>query len=207
MKFFYIDTSSSYLYTAIIENNNLLIQTKIKYDHNLSKYAIYEVEKMFQKAKLTSKQINKIIVVNGPGSFTGIRIGVTIAKIFAWSLKKDIITISSLEAMAASIKTEKLVVPIIDARRGYLYAGIYKNNKPILKNQYIKLDDLLLELSDQKQEYLIISNDNLNLDNMIKYDPNILEIVNLFKNKKSINPHLVEPNYLKETEAEENLRG
>ena len=115
--------------------------------------------------------------------------------------------LSSLEAMAASIKTEKLVVPIIDARRGYLYAGIYKNNKPILKNQYIKLDDLLLELSDQKQEYLIISNDNLNLDNMIKYDPNILEIVNLFKNKKSINPHLVEPNYLKETEAEENLRG
>ena len=47
----------------------------------------------------------------------------------------------------------------------------------------------------------------VNLDNMIKYDPNILEIVNLFKNKKSINPHLVEPNYLKETEAEENLRG
>lgn len=205
MKVFYIDTSSSYLYSGIVSDNILLASTKINFEKDLSKYTLAEVEKLFKDSSLTPNNIDKIIVVSGPGSFTGIRIGMTLAKIFAWSLKKEITTITSLDAMSSSVDTNKLKVPVIDARRGYVYAGIYENDDIILENCYIKLDNLKEKLNELKKEYVFITNNNLSLENTLNYDPDILRIVNKYKNKESINPHLVEPSYFKLTEAEENL--
>lgn len=205
MKVFYIDTSSSYLYVGIAVDNFLVASIKKNFGKDLSKYTISEIAKLFQEASLEPEDIDKIIVVSGPGSFTGIRIGMTFAKIFAWSLKKDIITITSLDAMAL-VDADKLVVPIIDARRGFVYASIHEKDKIILKNQYIKLDSLIAYLDNLKKEYLFVTNqDNFDLPS-IKYDPDILKIINTYQDKPSINPHLVEPTYLKLTEAEENLR-
>lgn len=205
MKVFYIDTSSSYLYAGIAVDNFLVASIKKNFGKDLSKYTISEIAKLFQEASLEPEDIDKIIVVSGPGSFTGIRIGMTFAKIFAWSLKKDITTITSLDAMAL-VDTDKLVVPIIDARRGFVYASIHEKDKIILKNQYIKLDSLIAYLDNLKKEYLFVTNqDNFDLPS-IKYDPDILKIINTYQDKPSINPHLVEPTYLKLTEAEENLR-
>lgn len=205
MKIFYIDTSSSYLYAGIAVGKFLVASIKKDFGKDLSKYTISEIAKLFQEASLEPEDIDKIIVVSGPGSFTGIRIGMTFAKIFAWSLKKDITTITSLDAMAL-VDSDKLVVPIIDARRGFVYASIHEKDKIILKNQYIKLDSLIAYLDNLKKEYLFVTNqDNFDLPS-IKYDPDILKIINTYQDKPSINPHLVEPTYLKLTEAEENLR-
>ena len=205
MKILYIDTSSNYLYTGISADNKLIIETKVNYGHDLSKYTLPEIEKMFNNVSLTPNDIDKIIVVSGPGSFTGIRIGMTFAKIFAWSLKKKITTITSLEAMSASINETKLIVPIIDARRGYVYAGIYQNGKKILTEQYIKQTDLINYLNELNQEYLFVVNKGeFNFLNQIEYEPNILKIIEAYQDKENINPHLVEPTYLKLTEAEEN---
>ena len=205
MKVFYIDTSSSYLYAGIAVGKFLVASIKKNFGKDLSKYTISEIAKLFQEASLEPEDIDKIIVVSGPGSFTGIRIGMTFAKIFAWSLKKDITTITSLDAMAL-VDSDKLVVPIIDARRGFVYASIHEKDKIILKNQYIKLDSLIAYLDNLKKEYLFVTNqDNFDLPS-IKYDPDILKIINTYQDKPSINPHLVEPTYLKLTEAEENLR-
>lgn len=206
MKIFYIDTSSSYLYTGLVDNNKLLASFKNNFGKDLSKYTLAEIEKLFKKVDLKPDEIDKIIVVSGPGSFTGIRIGMTIAKIFAWSLNKKITTITSLDAMAASVETDKLKVPVIDARRGFVYASVYENNKMILENQYIKLEDLEGYLNKLNKEYIFITNQaNFKYANVFEYDPDVLKIVNCYKNKKNITPHLVEPTYLKLTEAEENL--
>ena len=78
MKYLYIDTSSSFLYTGIVENNKLLAEVKKEYGHNLSEFALQDIVSMMNNLNLTPKDIYKIIVVNGPGSFTGIRIGITI---------------------------------------------------------------------------------------------------------------------------------
>ena len=207
MNLFYIDTSSSYLYSGIVSNNSLKASRKVFFGSELSKYALNEISKMFEEINILPKDIDKIIVVAGPGSFTGIRIGMTIAKIFAFSLKKEITTLSSLEAMAYSSNLESIKVPILDARRGYVYAGVYdKNNNIILNDQYILLEKLQKYLDSLKKEYIFITNDSklANL-NRTKYNPDILKIVNMVKDRKSINPHLVEPLYLKLTEAEENL--
>lgn len=203
----YIDTSSSYLYTGIVENGKIIVEIKKEYDHELSRTALPEIVSMFENNAIEPKEINKIIVVNGPGSFTGIRIGITIAKVYAWSLKVPITTITSLEAMAASSKNDMIRVPVIDARRKYCYASIIdQNDNFILKPIYIKYEELKEKLKEIK-ECKIITNDKDKLEISASkweiYDPNIEEIVEKYKYKKEVNPHAINPEYLKLTEAEE----
>lgn len=204
MRYLYIDTSSSYLYTAIVENEKLLSEIKEEFGQSLSEVALPKIASMFEKTNLEAKDINKIIVVDGPGSFTGIRIGITIAKVYAWSLNIPITTITSLEAMALSSDKETVHVPMINARRGYVYTAIYdKDYNELLKPQHMKLEDLLKEL-EKINEYEFISNDKFEgIDNIKEYNPNLEKVVNYFKDKERVNPHAVNPEYLKLTAAEE----
>lgn len=205
MRILYIDTTTTYLYTGVVEDNKLLSEIKKEYKKDLSSVTLKNISDMLDSIHLKINDIDKIMVVNGPGSFTGIRIGVTLAKTLAYSLKKEIITISSLEAMALSSKKNIITIPIIDARRGYVYGAIYdKDNNPILKDQYIKLEVLKLASDNLIDDYTFIGNNSL-VDDIEEYDPNILKIVTTYKDKESINPHLVNPIYLKKTEAEENI--
>lgn len=204
MKILYIDTSSSYLYSAILDDAKVLAEVKKEFGTSLSEESLPEISKLFERANLKPKEIEKIIVVNGPGSFTGIRIGVTIAKTYAWALNLDIIPISALEAMSISCEEETNHVPVIDARRGYVFASIYdKDSNVILKPKHILIEDLDKEL-EKLDNYTIISNNELeHYNNKIKYDPDISKIVERVKDRESINPHAVNPEYLKLTEAEE----
>ena len=204
MRILYIDTTTTYLYTGVVEDNILLKEIKEEYKKDLSSVALKEISGMLDSLNLEIKDIDKIMVVNGPGSFTGIRIGVTIAKTLGYILNKDIITISSLEAMALSSNKDNIIVPIIDARRGFVYGSIYdRNNNPILKDQYIKLDTLKLACNNLLDDYSFIGNNNL-IEDIEEYSPNILKIVTTYKDREPTNPHLVNPIYLKKTEAEEN---
>ncbi len=203
MKVLYIDTSSSYLYAGIVAGEKLLCEIKKEFGQNLSEEALPEIAKLFTECNLKASDIDKIIVVNGPGSFTGIRIGITIAKVFAWSLNIPITTILSLEAMMLSSDSKKIRVPMINARRGYVFSVAYNSdNIAIIEPQHIKLTDLLEKLSDK--EYTIITNDEFEMTKNIEtYSPDILKIVKYYKDKEAITPHAVNPEYLKLTEAEE----
>lgn len=199
----YIDTSSSKFYAGIVKDETLLIEIQEALAKNLSTYAVSKIADMFEKVNLKPNDVDKIIVVNGPGSFTGIRVGISIAKTMAWALKKEITAITSLEAMAVSTTIKDYKVPIIDARRGYVFAGIYNNNnEQILKNQYIRIETLVTAADSLNAPYQIICNDSLDIDK-IEYRPNIEKIVSTFKEKQSLHPHAVNPDYLKKTEAEE----
>lgn len=204
MRILYVDTSSSYLYAGIVEDDKLLCEVKKEFGTSLSEEALPEIVSLFTKTNLNAKDIDKIIVVNGPGSFTGIRIGITIAKVYAWSLNIPITTISSLEAMMLSSKENKVKVPMIDARRRYVFGAIYdENNNVVLKPQHIKMDDMNVEL-EKLSDYTIITKDELEeYEHKEEYSPDILKIVTYFKDKEPINPHGVNPDYLKLTEAEE----
>lgn len=203
MKCLYIDTSSSYLYTAIVENNNLISSISEDYGTQLSEVALPRITSMFEDNNLKPTDIDKIIVVNGPGSFTGVRIGITIAKVYAWSLNIPITTVNALEVMSISTNDDRIHVPIINARRGYVYAAIYDHGEMLLKPQHIKLTDLEEKFDDNKN-YVYISNDDFDDDiTTMQYAPQYTTIVNKFIKDKSINPHMVNPEYLKKTEAEE----
>lgn len=204
MRTLYIDTSSSFLYTGIINDNKIEAEIKEEYGHKLSEMALPEIVSMFEKNKLQAKDVDKIIVVDGPGSFTGIRIGITIAKVYAWSLKTPITTITSLEAMAISSNADTYKVPMLDARRKYVFAAIYdKDNNVVLAPTYLKLEELDEKLKEL-DNFTVITNDKINeYENKEAYSPDLLKIVNTFKDKENINPHAVNPHYLKLTEAEE----
>ena len=203
MRVLYIDTSSDYLYSGIVVDDKLVSEVKEKYEKDLSKEALPRIIELFDKADITPKDIDKIIVVNGPGSFTGIRIGITIAKTIAWALNINITPISGLTAMAISCNTNTYKMPLIDARRGYVYGAIYdKDNNKVIEDSHIYLQDLLDKSKDLDIE--VITNNDLNVSiKKESYDPDILKIVKYYENSDGINPHLVNPIYLKKTEAEE----
>ena len=205
MKILYIDTSSNYLYSAIAEDENILAEVKEEFGQSLSEEALPKIVTLFEKTNLNPKDIKKIIVVDGPGSFTGIRIGITIAKVYAWSLNIPITTIKSLEAMTVSSDSKKIHIPMINARRGYVYAAIYGvENEVILKPQHIELKELQKEIEELSQDYEIISNDEFDTEfKKESYSPNFSKIIMQFKDRENINPHAVNPEYLKLTEAEE----
>jgi len=205
MKILYIDTTTSYLYTGLVVDGKLLADIKEDFGKDLSSCALQKISELLKNNNLEPNDIDKIMVVNGPGSFTGIRVGVTIAKTYAYSLNKKVITISSLEAMALSGKTDSTFkVPMIDARRGYVYGAIYNNDAtPVLKPQYITLEALTCAVDHLIDSFEYISNQKFNDIECESYNPDIEKIVNTFKNREEINPHAVNPVYLKQTEAEE----
>lgn len=203
----YLDTTSSFLYTAIIKDDEVLAEIKEHLGNNLSEYTLPRIEEMMSVKNISVDEINKIVVVNGPGSFTGIRIGLTIAKTLAWAKKIPIIPISSLEAMALSYDANyDYVVPAIDARRGFLYASIYdvNNENFIMNEKYISSETLGVALDSLVGNICYITNDVLDVKyDMQPYDPKIEKIVKKVVNRESVNPHSVDANYLKMTEAEE----
>ena len=166
MKVLYIDTTTSYLYTGIVVDGKLLSEVKEEFGRDLSSFALKKVSEMLSSNHLEPEDIDKIMVVNGPGSFTGIRVGVTI--------------------------------PVVDARRSYVYGAIYTDGVvPVLKPQYISLDALKCAVDHLFESYQYVSNQNfLDLD-IENYDPDIEKIVNTLSSREGINPHAVNPIYIK----------
>lgn len=203
MKYLLIDTSLSYALVSIICNNEILALFNDKVDNDMSSRIIPIIEDCLKKSNIELKDINKIFVVNGPGSFTGVRIGVTVSKIISWSLNIDLISLSSLELLATS-STSSEIIPMINARRGNVFAGGYdKNLNTILPNGLYNLDELIKEhVNATYISYDLFEDKNINL---IKPNLDIIKIIKKHENDKPVNPHALIPNYLKKTEAEENL--
>lgn len=200
MRVLFIDTSSFFVTLAISDSDNLVYYYHDEIHDDMSSKIMSLIRDGFNSISFNVEDIDKIIVSNGPGSFTGIRIGVTIAKTLAWSLKKDIVTVSSLELLATSKFDTEYIIPMIDARRGYVYGAVYKESlDTVLEPQYILMDDL--NIYSQKATY--VSYDNI--DKCVKPDIDVLKLINKHKKDVSNNCHSVNPNYLKKTEAEINL--
>ena len=198
----FIDTSISFPTISIIKDDVLLYNFHEEIKLDMSSKILSIIHEGLKEQNISINSIDKIFVVNGPGSFTGVRIGVTIAKTIAWALKKVIIPISSLEYMATTETNKKYLIPMIDARRDNVFAGIYDNNlNCINSDKLINIEELL---EDKKEEYELLSYDKI--DATIIPNPNVIKIIKKHINDKGVNPHSLKPNYLKLTEAEENRK-
>lgn len=197
-----IDTTTSNITVSIISNEKVLYKYQEIILSDMSSKILPIIDRGLKENRLNLNDIDKIFVVNGPGSFTGIRVGVTVAKTIAWALKKDIIPLSSLELMATTSIDKKYIVPMIDARRGNVFAGIYDNNLNCIKeDKLVNLNEFTNGLID---DYEFVSYDNININNLIKPNINVVKVINKHLSDKGVNPHNLNPNYLKLTEAEEN---
>lgn len=199
----FLNTSSRYLNIAILKDNKVINEKNLELEKDLSALALFEIEKLFKETQLKPNDIDEIYCVDGPGSFTGLRVGITIAKVYAWSLNKKLYKVSSLYTMATSINND-YIIPLIDARRGYVFAGIYdKDYNQVLKDQYISLENLKNIVKNLEGQYTYVTLDDFDFQTQ-KYIPNLN---NTFKyiEKEEVDPYTFIPNYLKKTETEEKL--
>ena len=201
----FLDTCSQIIRLGVLSDSKLIDYTEFTNDNKLSEKLLPAIKEMLDKNKYRVNEINRIYISVGPGSFTGIRIGVTVAKVIAWSLNIDIIPISSLEVMASYDADKKYICSFMDARRGFVFAGIYDNElNTYIEDKYVLFDQLLEEMKNIKDDTLFVSNDD-NYISCVEPKINVEKIVLKHINDKSVNPHNVNPIYLKLTEAEEKL--
>ena len=203
MKTLILSTCTNRIIVALVDDSTIFSFCNEIIENQMSNIIMSKIDECFKKANLKPNDIDKILVAVGPGSYTGIRIGVTIAKTFAWTLNKPIIPISSLELLISGYNEDALLVPYIDARRYCVFAAVYnKNLDIILEERYISLTKLNEFLKEK--DYLFISDDHLVDSTEPKID--LLKIANKYKADMGLNPHSINPIYLKQTEAEENLK-
>lgn len=177
----FIDTHDELITVALKNNEDLFIKTQTsEYAHSV--YTMPMIEELFKENNLDIKNLDKIIVVNGPGSFTGIRIGLSIAKTIAYALKIKINTISSLTALLVSNNTIGNKKAVIEDNKGYYVSAFDKDNNVILEETYVEEDTCDYELVENK----------LDID----------KIINYCENMESENPHFIKANYIKKIEVE-----
>ncbi|MCD8895262.1 tRNA (adenosine(37)-N6)-threonylcarbamoyltransferase complex dimerization subunit type 1 TsaB [Mammaliicoccus sciuri] len=210
-----IDTSNQPLAVALVKDGNVLInyQSNIKKNHSLQLMPV--IESLMDEAQTTPQSLSEIVVANGPGSYTGLRIGITTAKTMAYTLDIPLYEVSSLKALAATYNNENdLIVPLFDARRDHVFAGVYqcKDDKleTIKEDSYISIEALNQFLKSQNHPYIFIGHDVLKLQDKLEGRslsklPDASIMYNI-KEQPVLNVHELKPRYLKLSEAEQNWK-
>lgn len=156
-----IDTSNTTLSVALVENNEILIEVVEATKNDHSKRLMPTIEALFKKVNRTPKELDLIAVAEGPGSYTGVRIGVTVAKTLAWTLNKPLVGVSSLEILARNIKEDAYIIPLFDARRQTVFAGVYEgaSSNVVIPDGHYELQGLLDNLSKSEKKMYFLGND------------------------------------------------
>ena len=153
MKILCIDTSSNLCSVAILEDNKLINKLELNNGLTHSETLMPLIKQVLDESNLSLKDINLLVSNIGPGSFTGIRIGVSTAKAFADSLNIACIGISSLEVLANNIKNDGIICSTIDCKNDNCYFALYElidNNYIILEQPCAKSVTEVLELLESK---------------------------------------------------------
>ncbi|PRS78916.1 MULTISPECIES: tRNA (adenosine(37)-N6)-threonylcarbamoyltransferase complex dimerization subunit type 1 TsaB [unclassified Bacillus (in: firmicutes)] len=159
-----IDTSNHTLGIALVKDSTVIGESITYLKKNHSVRAMPTVEALMKECGVAPSELSKIVVAKGPGSYTGVRIGVTIAKTLAWTLSIPISAVSSLETLAANGQYfDGWISPLFDARRGQVYTGLYTFEegkiKEIKPDQNILLTDWLHELKQTGKSVLFLGQD------------------------------------------------
>ena len=126
MKILALDSSGLVASVAIVEDEILIGEYTINYKKTHSQTLLPMLDQLKREVELDMKSIDYIAVAGGPGSFTGLRIGSATAKGLGLALKKNIISVPTVDALAYNFfGTDKLICPLMDARRNQVYTGIY----------------------------------------------------------------------------------
>ena len=208
-----IDTSTKICTCSIFDSENgVIAETSLSVKKNHSNIVMPIIDNLFKVSDLTINDIDKIAVAIGPGSFTGVRIALGIAKGLAMALNKLLIAVNELDILEAIAGgNENEIIPLIDARKERVY---YK-----YQNTYV--DDYLINLIsnfDKNKKYIFVGDGAINYKNILKDNLGdnavILPMYNSFPrasilcelalNKEEANIYTLEPEYISKSRAEKN---
>ncbi len=151
MKVLSIDTSTMISGCALMEDGRIIGEININQEKTHSEGLVPMIRFMLEGVGVSPSEIDLYAVASGPGSFTGLRIGMTTAKTMAQIFKKPIVGISTLKAVAYALPVDGLIVPILDARGGRVYYAGYrwkdKELECVYKEELTQFEDLLEQLT------------------------------------------------------------
>lgn len=210
-----IDTANKTLSVAVFKNKEL-INEQTQYDTlQHSVHLVPAIDKLLTDANCKVSQLERIIVSNGPGSYTGLRIGVTFAKTLAYTLSIPVYPVSSLQVLAQAVSTQStMVIPFFDARRQNVYIGKYQYNQALMADVHMAMTTFLSQLPPELT-YTFVSPDMAMYETLIlsylpkahclKAYPSASTMIDLVESTKAVDAHLLVPYYINKVEAETNL--
>ena len=211
MKVLAFDTSSKALSLAILEDKQVLAENMINIKKNHSISLMPAIDFLMASLDWTPKDLDRIVVAEGPGSYTGLRIAVATAKTLAHTLNIELVGMSSLLALVP-YQQEGLFVPLMDARRNNVYAGFYENAKPVMPEAHLSFERVTELIKGASQVTFVGEvgpfveqiQAHLPRTNYKETLPNAANLALLAWDKEADSLHDFVPNYLKRVEAEEN---
>lgn len=162
MKVLAIDTSNHPMSVALVNDDQLLATTTLNMVRNHSIYLMPTIDRLFKLIQWQPADLDRVVVAQGPGSYTGVRIAVTTAKVLADTEKIDLVGVSSLAVVARNVlpTTKAIIVPFFDARRGNVFAGAYEWQGDQLvnriKDQHLAMKDLLAQLAESGRQTILV---------------------------------------------------
>lgn len=182
------DSATSTLYMALLHDDEVLAEKYYEDGRNHSVHIVSGLAEMLKANHLEAKNIDRFICGIGPGSYTGVRMAVTVAKMFGVFMPTKVYQISTLALMSSA--TSGKVLTYIDARNGNVFGAIYENGKPLVADSFITLAAL-----KEKAYDTIVANGTFKVNPQL-----VLKLAT-----PVAEPDLLVPNYLRDTEAERNL--
>lgn len=189
MRTMILDTSTNLLYICFIEDNKIIYEIKTIGLNNHSDHLLKLIEEGLSKNNLQVKDFDKIILGKGPGAYTGLRVSMAVAKMFAWTLNIPLYIISSLDLLTSGYKENGKYVISFKAKKGFIYHKAFVIENEIKQNI---TNEMFVEeeyINNYDNESIIINNDLYNIDSL-NIKENEIELVT--------NIHALEPNYLRE---------
>lgn len=226
MKILSLDSATESASCALLDDEKLLGEITFNYKKQHSVITMPMIDSLLKNTGTNIDSIDGFVVSKGPGSFTGLRIGMATIKGLSQGLNKPLISISSLDALAYNLAfSEGIICPIMDALRNNVYTALYKfeKNKLVRVSDYmaIHIDELLEELKKYDSKIIFIGDGTYKFKNYlaekmegfnISFAPTNLNLVkasslgelglNYLKNKEDENIFSMAPIYLRKSQAE-----
>ena len=207
-----MDTSNKALSLALLQDNEVLGQVTLNIKKNHSITLMSAIDFLMKSLDMKPTALDRIVVAQGPGSYTGLRIAVATAKTLAHTLKIELVGVSSLLALVPE-QVEGLVIPIMDARRNNVYAGFYQSGQAVRSEAHLPLAEVL-EIAGAANQPVTFVGETAVFAEQIEAAlpqaviqptlPDAVAIGRLGLDLPAQSIHDFVPNYLKRVEAEEN---
>lgn len=222
MKILSIETSSKVCAVALLENEKLIKEEIIEDENTHSVKLMPLVDKLLNETNTKISDVDLFACDVGPGSFTGIRIGISTIKAFLDVTGKTAVGITSLETLAYNIETDDIVCSLVDAKNNNVYCGFYKKENGIYKQiEDLRFDNInnIIDLAKTKNKKIIfVGNGSIAYKDVIESEMKNAEFISddlrnklnarnialaaLKKKEEAVDSNNLKPVYLRKSNAE-----
>ena len=207
MKIVAIDTSTKQLSVALSDGQQILAEASYVTSLNHATKLMPLLERMMQEVNWSPQDLTRIVIGDGPGSYTGLRIGATTAKTLAYTLGIDLVPVSTLELMAASAGATGRILAIQDARRGTGFVGFYEEGQLVGEEQHTVVAEFVKTLPEDTKmtgdtDKFVTELEPFTIVNAAFRSPRAGVLALLGAAREPVETHAFEPRYLRLAEAE-----